>query len=1433
MKVKDDKLNKVLLKLEYFFLDEINEILAKVNVYNVENKDQKLTISLDLLAQLSIDLVKKIKKFNVEHQDKIEIIFSIEINKVANYLINDYILDFLKSRHDSHLLGFWQLMRYEVKPNLLNIYYHSEMHLKDWLSYKNDFLDYFNHELNIKLDTIEFILDEELIDLQRKIIVNQDKELVENYSNYLESNKKEKQKKYYDYDIKMSDVIVPIDSLSVYEKNKLIQGQVFNIKKIKTKKNTFILTYYVHDLTSSICVKRFVANLSDSEISINDEVKFLIDVEISKYESREWIEGKYKNSLIVKKGTELSVKENVVDRPEFSLHTKMSAYDGLIDLDDLHNQLIINNQKHFAITDRYNVQNFPNIYNKFKKTDIKPIYGLELEILPVNINAVLNPTNLVISDAEYLIFDLETTGLYPNYDDIIEFGAVIVKNCKIVERKQFFIKPTKTLSQKITNITNITNSDLENAISQYEGLLTISQLLENKVLIAHNGISFDFNFLKLKFQQYGLPEINNCMIDTMVISRGLNEDFKSHSLEMLCKKNKVDYDPSSAHRADYDAELLAKIWLIFIDLLNTNEIKLINQINSAIQSNRLRQLTHGNFMVVYAKNNNGIKSIYELVSKAHAENFFGRPTILEDDVKKHHDNLLVTNLCIESDVLNAALSSDLKDLETKIKKYDFISICSDKGYYHEITNENISIHDYQDAIKKIIDVSKKLNKLVIAVSNAYYLNPSDKEFHDLYVNMPTLNKKPHRFFKFKTGPISYLRDSNEMLEEFEFLNDKQLIHELVIDNPNKLIRYFDDKISPIQHQLYPPKIEGVENKIYQVVYDNAHKIYGETLPSIVEQRIKKELDSIIGNGYAVVYWISHLLVSESINDGYVVGSRGSVGSSLVATLLNITDVNPLAPHYLCKNCQYSNFDVSHEIEDGYDLPPINCPKCNKLIYGEGHNILFEVFLGFYGDKIPDIDLNFSGLYQNKAHNFIKKMFGDKYTYRAGTISTIAEKTSYTNTKTYFEQFNKDMNPAEIERYTLKCVNVKRTTGQHPGGIVVVPDNMSIFDFTPYNYPADDKTQDWYTTHFAFENIHDNLLKFDILGHDNPTILRMLKDWTGVDEKDIPHYDKDTMSLFTSISCLDINPQDVLNEKTGAISIPEFGTKFVREMLSDAKPQTFADLIRISGLSHGTNVWVGNAKELINQGLNLKQIIACRDDIMIYLINNKIESKTAFNIMEDVRKGKQIAKNDLEVLKNNNIPDWYIDSCNKIEYMFPKAHATAYVMHAWKFAWYKINYPLEYYASFFSIRATSFNVEIMCQGPEAIKAHYNDIDSRLKKKLSVSTKEKDLLSIYEVALEMYARGFKFKMIDIKRSNAETFLIDKEDNSLLLPFIAIDGLGESVASSIIEARNLKEFTSQEDFISRTKVSKQHIDVMVKLKILEQLADKNQISLFDSLV
>ena len=1423
-----NKLRSVLSVLDFLNNEELNEVISKSTQYEIIQKDN-LLITIQLQVGLRLSIIQKINKFN-QKQTKFKIECKISLDLLDITALNLYISDFLKQTNTTFLTKSWVYTDIAVEANDLIIKYHNNLQLKEWTDIKNNLINYFNNVLNISVNDIQLVYDEDL-QKHHENIINQEKKFFEEYENQLKNNVQEKKKTSYFHKANFSDEITPIKDLFTNDKNKLIQGEVFNVKETKFRNGTFLYSYYVTDKENSILVKQYFKNPTDNQIKVGDHVKMIIDVETSISDSREYLCGKLKKVQILEK--EILEIEDDLDhhRIEMSLHSKMSTYDGLIVLDELKNKLKQLKHTHFAITDRYNVQNYPNVAKTFKNSGITPIYGVELEKIDAIINGVLNPIDSLISNVEYLIFDLETTGLYPEFDDIIEFGGVVLKNGHIIDRKQFFIKPTVKLSQKITDITNITEQDLVNAIDQENGLKEIIKYCKNRVLIAHNGINFDFSFLNTKLSQYNLPILTNCMIDSMVVSRSINSDFQYHSLEMITKKFKIGYDLNKAHRADYDAELLSKVWMIFINKLIELGCNNLNQINEFIQKPKLRQSTRGDFVVVYAKNQEGIKNIYELVSNSHSKGFYGRPTVTWEEIQKFRNNLIVTNLCIESDVINTALTKPEKDLEKEISKYDFISVCGPHGFYHEIINENISKFNYQLTIKKIINIANKLNIPVVATSNAYYLEEWDKRFHDLYVKMPTLNKKPHRFFKMKTGPITFLHNTHEMDREFAFLDNQELIDKINFININEIIKSIDPNITPLQNKLYPPKIEGVDETMRNKVFENTHKIYGNVLPKIVEDRLNKELDSIINHGYAVVYWVSYLLVNESINDGYVVGSRGSVGSSLVATMLNITDVNPLIPHYLCKHCTYSNFEHGQDVEDGYDLPPIDCPKCGHLMEGEGHNILFEVFLGFYGDKVPDIDLNFSGNYQLKAHNFIKKMFGEQYTYRAGTISTIAEKTSYANTRNYFETIGKEINPAEIERYTTKCVDVKRTTGQHPGGIIVVPKEMSIFDFTPFNYPADDADQEWFTTHFAFEHIHDNLLKFDILGHDNPTILRMLKDLTGVDEKTIPHYNLPTLDLFNSTNELNMINDYQLNEKTGAISIPEFGTKFVREMLIDTKPKSFADLIRISGLSHGTDVWLDNAKNLIQQnGMKLNQIIACRDDIMSYLIQHNVEPKIAFNVMESVRKGKKIPNEYLQTLIDNNVPQWYIDSCNKIKYMFPKAHATAYVMHAWKFAWYKLNYPLEYYASYFSIRISVFNVKVMCSDADTIKAHYDDINTRLKTHKEVTTKEKDLLPLYEIALEMIARGYKFKMIDIYKSDAFNFIVNKDNKELICPFSVLDGLGESVASSIIEARKNNIFTSKEDFIQRTKVSKQHIELMNNLGILDDLQDTDQISLFD---
>lgn len=1436
-----EKLANVLQTISVFNNDEIQEILVALDTYEIGMTPANvLNIHLKLKHGLRIELIEKFHYFN-QLNNGVSFSLFINLDQLDKALISLYTYHFLKQKNDIFLIKSWNKQSFLFDDSTLIIKYFTDNEKSEWMKIEPELIEYYNNYLFTHLTLVKYERDEEF---SQALLMNQKKQeaeiiqLEQAIDKISESRQINKVNNKYSskYEPTLKDKAMSIKDLIIDDQTAIIEGEIFQVKKDVLRNNSLLYTFGITDYTSSINVKQYAkldtANELD-EIKVGDWIKMKIGLENTFYDSRPQLTARLRQWCKIPPKIEKRVDTIEPKRIELCLHTKMTAFDGLITPPDLVKTVKEFGQSGFAVTDRYNVQMYPEIAKAAKNSGLKPIYGIEFEKLPDSIPAVLNPIDKELTNTRYIVFDLETTGLYAQYEDIIEFGAVVYEGNRVVEHKQFFIKPNVPINVRVEELTGISQKDVDNAVDQLTGLKQILDFIKDDVLVAHNGINFDYSFINTKLEQYGLAPLKNCIIDTMVISRALNPEYKSNTLEYICKKNHIMYDRISAHRADYDADVLTEVWAVFVNELKKLGCNSIGQINDHIQTKSLRESTRGNFVLAYAKNQTGIRDIYELVSLSHSQEFFGRPTLKDSDLKKFSENIIIANSPIESDVINAAISKTDDELLEVLSFYDFITVCPPDGLQHEISAGNILVSNIQKAITRIIDKAKLLNKPVVAVSNAYYLEPVEEQYHNVYIHIPVLNRKRHRFYKYGRGPVAYLRTTNEMMDEFAFLNNAVLINDIVVNNTHKIADLISDDISPLKKKLYPPYIEGVNDKVTNTVYENAHKTYGPQLSEIVQKQIEKELNSIIGNGYAVVYWISHLLVSKSIQDGYVVGSRGSVGSSLVATFLNITDVNALPPHYLCRHCCYSDFNVPSEYEDGYDLPYKPCPKCGQQMGGEGHQIPFETFLGFNGDKVPDIDLNFSGVYQPQAHNFIKEMFGKDKAFRAGTISTVAEKTSFGNVRAYFEEIQKDVPNAEIERYAIHCQDVKRTTGQHPGGIVVVPNDMSIYDFTPFNYPADDTNQDWYTTHFAFEYIHDNLLKFDILGHDNPTALRMLKDLTGIDEKDIPNHDEKTMSLFNSLDALGIKPDDLLGETTGAISIPEFGTKFVREMLKDTHPNSFADLIRISGLSHGTDVWLGNAKELIKDGHTLKDVIGCRDDIMVYLINHKIEPLLSFQIMEDVRKGKKIKPNDQEVLRKNNIPEWYIESCNKIKYMFPKAHATAYVMHAWKFAWYKLNYPLEYYATYFSIRPAVFNLEIICSGYEGIKNEYLRINKALnnpKLKNTISNKDKDLIPIYEVAIEMYARGYRIKMIDLNRSDAKNFCIDHDAKEIICPFSALDGLGEQVAESIVAARNEMPFSSKEDLMKRTKLTKQHLETMTRLGILDHLSDTNQISLFD---
>ena len=1399
------------------------------NIYNftISIKEPIPINLLNKITEIKHDGILIISSFVLDHE--ITIIDIISLLKIMFINSDDYnnfkkIINEDKINFENNIITFTYFLEEEI--NYLN---------KNKLEIIKVFKKMFNYELKDILFDKDNSIEEKIriSKIEKSELLK--KEIEE------QIKKKDKIKEIARKETELKGVITNLDSLTESQNNLTIMSKVF-LKSVKDSQKVISIKLYIEDSNETFLIKYniFKESLYENKSAIplsffddindGDWIKAVIDVKFDKFETE--IYGLIKKIVKVETPKSLLREEDENEqRVELSVHTKMSAFDGISSVEDIFKHAKLFNNKSIGLTDRFNIQSFPEIQKVAKKYDIKPLYGFEIDIVSSDAKTVLNKReDKELKDATYIVYDLETTGLYPEFEDIIEFGGIKICNGIIIDKINFFIKPDKKISEKISEITSITNKDVENAINQLEGINKILDWIKDDILIAHNGNSFDFNFIIKKALKYNLPLPKNTCIDTLNIARGLYPSFKSHTLGKIATKIKVEYDASDAHRADYDAIVLSNVWTYFIKELEKINITTINQLDN-IDQTLIRYRAQSNMVYIYAKDQDSLKWINELVSISSTTGFFKKPTLSFSDVDRFRKNIIIANSPIDGELFRKAIFESEDNLKQAISYYDYIFVSPPSTYIQETSNENLTVEQVENIIKKIIELSLKQNKKVIAVSNSYYINPEDKKYQYVYLHAKGLGGARHRYYRNKELPTTFIRNTKEMINEFKFLEDDELIKEIVIKNSN----YFSDQISndikPIKDKLYTPSWPNVDKLLKEEVFINVKKRYGDKLSKIISDRLELELNAIINNRFSVIYWISHLLVKKSVDDGYVVGSRGSVGSSFVATMLKITDVNPLSPHYICDNCKYIEFNDI--VDNGYDLKVTNCPECTNEMAGEGHNIPFETFLGFKCDKVPDIDLNFSGLYQAKAHNFIKEMFGEKHSFRAGTISTIAEKTAYGHVKSYFEEINSLSNKdSKILLYAKKCQDTKKTTGQHPGGILVIPKEYSIFDFTPYNFPADDVTQDWFTTHYAFEYLHDNLLKFDILGHDNPTILKHLKDLTGIDEKDIPNNDENVIKLFTSTEPLKILDRTCLNEESGVISLPEFGTPFVRQMLKQTKPESFSDLIRISGLSHGTDVYVGNAKSLIaNQKLKLKDVIACRDDIMTYLISMGVDNLTSFKIMEDVRKGKKVKKEYEKIMLQNKVPQWYIDSCNKIKYMFPKAHATAYVQHAWKFAWYKIYYPLEYYATYFSTKIDTFDIETIVGGKNIILNKMNEIKSMLdnrETKNLVKKKEMDLLIIFEVVLEMISRGYEILAPDIFTSEANDFII--KDNAIICPFTVIDGLGDTVAETIIVSRNEKCFESIIDLKERTKINVNAFNILKKIGSLKNLPEDSQLKLFD---
>jgi DNA polymerase-3 subunit alpha (Gram-positive type) len=1145
--------------------------------------------------------------------------------------------------------------------------------------------------------------------------------------------------------------------------------------------------------------------------------------------------------------------EEEVRRVELHTHTKMSTMDGVSEAKDYIKLASKWKWDAIAITDHLGVQSFPDAFAALKNVNngkpdaekLKLIYGSEINVVDENIWYVKNAKHEKLRDAKFIVFDLETTGLSPEYDEVIEFGANIY-NYKTGEstRHDILIKPKNKISAFTTELTHITNEMLDDKEPIEVAFKKIYELISGGILVAHNA-NFDFNFLNCLSQRLGYGELTNTVIDTLTLSRVLIPNSKSHRLGTVAKNYHIVYDEKIAHRADYDAEVLTHVFEhMWSEAKKITPIDFDDDWNNLAPSNPFENANYirsrGAHVNVIAKNKEGLKDLYKIISTSHTKEFMGSPKLFLKTLKefKNKNNILLGSACVNGSVFENARTGTKEMLAEAISLFDFIEIQPLSVYKDLIQKNDLTLERLQFIVKEIILEAKRQNKIIVATGDVHYASKDLKKIREIYIHTKGLGGKAHPLYDYKQRvtdyPEQHLRTTSEMLKEWSWLEDSQLIFEIVVTNSKLIASMVEKNIEPVKSGSYPPVIKDADKLLQDECYKNARLMYGNKLPDIVKERLERELGSIIKHGFAVVYWISHLLVKRSLDDGYLVGSRGSVGSSLVATTSGITEVNPLRAHYRCEKCCYSDFETPTEFKCGFDLPKKDCPQCGTELIGDGHDIPFETFLGFDGDKVPDIDLNFSGEYQPKAHDFTKEIFGEDNVYRAGTISTVADKTAFGYVRGYMEKTNphyESIPKVEVERLASMVAGTKRTTGQHPGGIIILPNEYEIEDFTPVNYPADDTSSSWKTTHFDFHSIHDNLLKMDILGHVDPTALRMLQDLTGIDPKKIPTNDENVYKLFTSVEPLGITPDKLEGERTGALGLPEFGTGFVRGMLNDTKPKTFADLVQLSGLSHGTDVYLGNAQTLIQNGTaTISTVIGCRDEIMVYLMAKGLDSSLAFTIMESVRKGKGVQPGWIEEMKKHEVPDWYIDSCTKIKYMFPKAHATAYVLMAYRVAWFKIYYPIEYYATYFSTRIDAFDLESVINGEETVLKSLREIRKRIASNEQVTTKEQQLIPVYEILLEMFSRGIKMNNIDFNISESTKFVVwENKDGGKVIypPFNTIDSLGEAVGDSIVNARRDHQIKSVVDLKNRTQVTQTQMNIFKKLKIIDSLVDDEQMS------
>ena len=1247
----------------------------------------------------------------------------------------------------------------------------------------------------------------------------------------------------YGYDVEGE--IVPMDQILDEMGEITIRGKVLSVEEREIRNEKTIVSFFITDFTDTMKCKMFCPN--EELPNIREGVKkgaFLLVRGLCAMDSFDKdLTISIKSLQKTKDFTVTRMDHSAKKRVELHCHTKMSDMDGVSDVIDIVKRAYKWGHPAIAITDHGVVQALADVFHTWqdlykgakaeaekegKQLDrqdfFKVICGCEIYLVDDLKNIVVNPKGQSLMDS-FVVFDIETTGFSSVTNHIIEIGAVKVENGKIVDRFSTYVNPQEPIPYRITKLTTITDADVMDAPTIDQVLPEFFAFCEGCILVAHNA-SFDTGFIKENARKLELPYAYT-HVDTLAMARVLLPQLAKFTLDHVAKTVGVSLE--NHHRAVDDAEATAEIFEKFIPMLlekGAHDLDAVNELGRT--STDYVRKTPSYHAIVLAKNDVGRVNLYKLISASHLQYFNRRPKVPKSLILENREGLILGSACEAGELYRALLrGAPQAEIADIVNFYDYLEIQPNGNNAFMIDSdksdhENIhSMEDIQEINKKICDLGEEFHKPVCATCDVHFLDPEDEVYRRIIM-------AGNGFKDADSQAPLYLRTTEEMLAEFEYLGSDKA-REVVIDNTN-LIADMVDSIDPVRPDKCPPVIENSDQTLTDICYRRAHEIYGEVLPDIVEKRLEKELNSIISNGFAVMYIIAQKLVWKSVEDGYLVGSRGSVGSSFVANMAGITEVNSLSPHYYCKKCHYYDFD-SPEVKAyagkaGCDMPDKICPNCGEKLVKDGFDIPFETFLGFKGDKEPDIDLNFSGEYQSKAHKYTEVIFGYGQTFRAGTIGTLAEKTAYGYVMKYYEERGIHKRRCEIERIAEGCTGVRRSTGQHPGGIVVLPLGEEINSFTPVQHPANDMTTDIVTTHFDYHKIDHNLLKLDILGHDDPTMIRMLQDLTGIDPTKIPLDDKDVMSLFQNTDALGVKPEDILGCKLGSLGIPEFGTDFAMQMLIDTQPTSFSDLVRIAGLSHGTDVWLGNAQTLIEEGkATISTAICTRDDIMIYLMQMGVEAGLSFTIMESVRKGKGLKDEWIATMKEHNVPDWYIWSCKKIKYMFPKAHAAAYVMMAWRIAYCKVNYPLAYYAAFYSIRADCFSYELMCQGKEHLEAVLADYNRR---KDELSKKEQDSIRDLRIVQEMYARGFEFMPIDIYKAHSRLFQII--DGKIMPSLGSIDGMGDKAAEAMMEAAKDGPFLSRDDLRSRSKAPQNVIDKMGELGLLGSLPQSNQLSLFD---